>query len=153
MKEYLFRFFNYNFWANEKIIDVLAGPETPPQKALSLISHLLSVQDMWLERILQKEEYLFNVWDNYSIQECKILNSKGHTAWTEFLSTKNEAELEENIQYLNSNGEKFEQPLYEIIMHVLSHSEYHRGQINLILKESGLEPPSIDFIGFSQHSG
>ncbi len=150
MKDYFVKFFKYNFWANNRLILKLAHVEEVFAQPISLMSHIISVQDMWLERILQKEEYLFNVWDNYSIQECKILNSKSYNAWTEFLSTKNEAGFEESIQYLNPDGEKFTQPLYEIFVHVLSHSEYHRGQINFLLKENGIEPPTVDFISFSK---
>jgi len=36
----------------------------------------------------------------------------------------------------------------DILLHVAMHGQYHRGQINQLLRGAGLEPISVDYIVF-----
>lgn len=46
-------------------------------------------------------------------------------------------------------GRRFETPtLGETALQVPSHTTYHRGQVNVRLRELGAEPPLVDFIAW-----
>ena len=42
--------------------------------------------------------------------------------------------------------ERFRSSLHDILMHVIMHSAYHRGQIAADMRASGAEPVYTDFI-------
>jgi uncharacterized damage-inducible protein DinB len=48
----------------------------------------------------------------------------------------------------NSRGMYFEMPIWQIVMHVVNHGNYHRGQVSRLMREAGFTPPSTDLIIF-----
>lgn len=53
-------------------------------------------------------------------------------------------------EYQKREGRTFSTPtLSETIFQVVSHSTYHRGQVNTRLRELGGEPPLVDFIAWT----
>jgi uncharacterized damage-inducible protein DinB len=52
------------------------------------------------------------------------------------------------IGYTNSAGRSFVTPVGDILLHVALHGQYHRGKVNLLLRQAELEPAPVDFIGF-----
>jgi uncharacterized damage-inducible protein DinB len=53
-------------------------------------------------------------------------------------------------EYQKREGRTFSTPtLSETIFQVVSHSTYHRGQVNIRLRELGGEPPLVDFIAWA----
>ncbi|HMX78573.1 MAG TPA: DinB family protein, partial [Chitinophagaceae bacterium] len=55
--------------------------------------------------------------------------------------------LEHTIQYYNTKKENFKQPVWQIVLHVVNHSTYHRGQLINMLRQVGVEKlPHTDFI-------
>lgn len=53
-------------------------------------------------------------------------------------------------EYQKREGRTFATPtLSETIFQVVSHSTYHRGQVNIRLRELGGEPPLVDFIAWA----
>jgi uncharacterized damage-inducible protein DinB len=52
-------------------------------------------------------------------------------------------------EYQKREGRTFSKPtLAETMFQVVSHSTYHRGQVNVRLRELGGEPPLVDFIAW-----
>ena len=49
-------------------------------------------------------------------------------------------------RYRTSEGKRCENTYRELLSHVVPHSSIHRGNIILKLRESGFEPPKIDYI-------
>jgi uncharacterized damage-inducible protein DinB len=54
--------------------------------------------------------------------------------------------LDDKVEYRNSKGESWSSRVEDILAHVLLHSAYHRGQIALQMRSSGIEPAYTDFI-------
>jgi uncharacterized damage-inducible protein DinB len=59
-----------------------------------------------------------------------------------------EAALERQVHYSNTAGAEFDSRIGDIMMHVLLHCAYHRGQVALLLRTAGAEPEPTDFIAF-----
>ncbi len=145
MKQNLSSQFEYNFWANLQIASALKGIIYPP-KCLSLLSHIISAQDIWFERIKKTNSYQIEVWDEYTLPECEILIEQSNNKWKNYLTRISEEKLNSTILYRNKNGIEFTNSLKDIITHVLNHSNYHRGQINLLLSNAELKPATTDYI-------
>ena len=54
--------------------------------------------------------------------------------------------LDDKVEYRNSKGESWSSSVEDILAHVLLHSAYHRGQIALQMRSSGIAPAYTDFI-------
>ncbi len=66
--------------------------------------------------------------------------------WKEFLSPANEAELSFPVSYKNTKGESFTSAKEDVLLHVITHSAYHRGQIAAEMRAGGVTPAYTDFI-------
>jgi uncharacterized damage-inducible protein DinB len=65
--------------------------------------------------------------------------------WSAKLS---EAEWSKVISYKDSKGNSHETPLLPIVLHLVNHGSYHRGQVASLLRQTGVAPPSTDLIAF-----
>lgn len=150
MKKYFLDLFEYNNWANDKLILKLVdvNDDIKIHEALKILSHIISAQDTWLERVKGKQSYNIFLWDEYSIQEIEVLSLKSYKNWNKFISKLNEAEFDLLCNYKNSKGIQSAKTYMDILQHVVNHSSYHRGQINLHFRTIGIEPVNIDFIDY-----
>ena len=58
------------------------------------------------------------------------------------------AMLEESFTYVNLKGEQSTYRFADILVHVVNHGTYHRGQLGHLLRDLGLTPPSTDYLIF-----
>lgn len=62
------------------------------------------------------------------------------------------ADLQRMISYTTFQGVACDNKVSEIVMHVINHGTYHRGQIRGIAGERGVEFPETDYIRFLRES-
>ncbi len=166
MLEYLQRLFRYDAWANEEALRAIAraderdrsraplgqhGSETRAHtmdgeggRAKRLMAHIVAAEWLWLKRLGQGKAIA--VWPELTIEECAREQEELRSAWEEYLSAMSEAGLAEAIAYTNTKGERFTNTRQDVLMHVVMHSAYHRGQIAAALRQQGEEPAYTDFI-------
>ena len=58
--------------------------------------------------------------------------------------------LSETVTYRNSKGVAYESVVGNILSHVIIHGGYHRGQIAMLLRQTGNDPAITDFIAFER---
>lgn len=136
-------------WANQRILDVLKTikPENS-QTTRRLFSHILCAEQVWLSRIQGRDSSKLPIWAELEIEECENLILRNEKGFSELLACLSETDLDQQIIYKNSNDQEFQTPLIDILTHVALHGQHHRGQINLQLREKGIEPVAIDYITF-----
>jgi len=138
------RLFAYDRWANLECLKA-AKDQAAANNAVGRIAHILSAEKLWLERILHEKQSL-PVWPTSSLEECLTLADRVGSAWHNYLARLAAGELEEVIEYRNSKGEAWSSRVEDILLHVVMHSAYHRGQIAMEMRAAGLEPAYTDFI-------
>ncbi len=150
MKKYFLDLFEYNNWANDKIILKLRDIdiEFPNPTPLKILSHIIASQDTWLERVKNTKSYNIFLWDEYSLQELEVLSLNSYKSWIKFLTKFEETNFASICEFKNSKGAKMEKTYQDIFQHVVNHATYHRGQINQILKINKIKPVVIDFIDY-----
>lgn len=100
---------------------------------------------MWLERLgLQKQTY--PVWPDFSLEQCKLEIEELPKLWQQYLASLKEDSLSRSLNYKNTKGESWTNQRQDILMHVILHSAYHRGQIAADMRAAGLRPAYTDFI-------
>ncbi len=146
MKEKLIDLFEYTYHFNNEMIKVISeNREAVDDKTISLINHTLNAQQIWNARI--SGETTFEVWQ---INPFDTLEEINHQNFLKSIAIVQNADLEKTIEYQNSRGTKFENTVFDMLFHAINHSTYHRGQINSLLKQNGLEPVLTDYIFYKR---
>jgi uncharacterized damage-inducible protein DinB len=145
MVAHLNRLFAYDLWANQEILTSLAAIDNPPRRSLEFLAHILSAQRLWWQRIGEQAQTLA-VWPDLSLRECARQAAELSAIWKAYLGTMDEAGLSNSVTYKNSRGESWTSKIEDILQHVILHSAYHRGQIAIDMRASGLVPAYTDFI-------
>lgn len=140
--------FNYDRWANQRIIEALRGMETPPYDAVKMLAHILAAELLWLARILGGDYQGMDPWPILPIDECERLASEIHRPWNSLLDEITEEGLDQIIAYTNTRGVDFETSIRDILTHVGNHSTYHRAQIARMIREEGGKAPVTDYIAY-----
>ena len=135
--------FEYTFDINSQLLEKIKS-EGHPDEIWRLYSHLILAQVIWLERILQMQPTVKDVWQALSQDEVIGLKEKNENQWTDFLLTN--PDYESTIEYKNSRGEHFTNKLGDIMFHVINHGTHHRGQIATFLRQNGIIPDPMDYI-------
>lgn len=65
-----------------------------------------------------------------------------------YISSCNEEDLNRTFEYRNLKGQPFANRGWEMMVHVVNHGTYHRGQITTMLRQVGGKPSYTDLIGF-----
>lgn len=137
----------YDFHANNIVLESIKKNNLLTGKPIELFSHIINAEILILGRI-RKEDF-FDPFMVRGIDENIELMKKINTEWNEYLKSLKEEDFEKIINYVNIRGEKVSAKIWEMIMHLINHSTYHRGQIASFIRGMGLEPPITDFMSFA----
>lgn len=143
-KDDFLRMFEYDHWANRECLKATRRGVVV-DATVGRVSHILSAEKLWLER-LRGEKQSMAVWPNATIEQCERLADEMAPAWREYLSAIGPGGLRAKVEYRNSKGEAFSSQVEDVLMHVILHSAYHRGQIAMEMRAAGVEPAYTDFI-------
>lgn len=144
MIDHIRRLFGYDDWANREVLAAIRGAGSAG-RPLKLMSHILSAERLWYERMKGLGQTL-PVWPEFSVQQCEEQAARMAQLWKEFLSPANEAELALPVSYKNTKGQGFTSAKEDVLLHVITHSAYHRGQIAAEMRATGFTPAYTDFI-------
>jgi len=65
-----------------------------------------------------------------------------------FLASLKEIDLGRPITYRNIKGEQSQSILADLLLHLVNHSTYHRGQLTTLLRQLGSTPLATDLLLF-----
>lgn len=142
-KERLIDFFNYNFWCNEELIKVIA-PRTNdfPPRVQEVMSHILNSHIFWNNRCTGKPDN--DRWIIHPPEDLMDINEENHEITNSILTKR---DLAEEISFKNSKDGISTVTLGDIYFHLSNHGTYHRGQLALLFRQSGVaEPLRTDYI-------
>jgi uncharacterized damage-inducible protein DinB len=139
------RLFRYECWANMEALNGLKVIAAPPPKTIQILVHIVGAQKLWLAR-LQTQPQSMAVWPDLTIAQCEQHLAALAEAWQQYLHNLTTEQFTQHREYKNSKGEVWVNTVADILLHVLMHSSYHRGQIALELSANGYPPANTDFI-------
>ncbi len=145
MLEHIQSLFFYDGWANREVLNSLQVLDAPPARSINLLAHIVSAERLWLERMLAQNQTL-PVWPLFTLDQCKLQVDELPGLWKNYLSSLGEAGLSASVTYKNTKGESFASKKQDILLHVVMHSAYHRGQIATDMRAAGFTPAYTDFI-------
>jgi uncharacterized damage-inducible protein DinB len=148
MKEYFLKLYQYNAWANSRVLGALAQQQVTDDKILTLMSHVMAAQLIWLHRILNQPAPDVELWKKYSLDRLQQLSDEGSSRWLQFIEANDD--FNRQLRYHNYVGHAFENNIEQIMIHTVNHATYHRGQVALLMRERGYEPINTDYITYDR---
>jgi len=139
------RLVRYDQWANRETQESLAGLHGTSERARRLFAHIVAAESLWIHRMKQEPAHLA-VWPELSSSACETELDELAKEWELFFASVTARDLDQRVPYVNSKGERYANTLADILLHVVLHSSYHRGQIASELTVRSLTPPYTDFI-------
>ena len=145
MLGYLRKLIDHLEWADRAALRALrTGADA---RALVIYAHVVAVEAVWLARIAGRPSDV-SVWPTLSIDQAAALAARTSAELHALIASSTATDLERVVDYRNSDGDPFRNTVEDILLHVVLHGSYHRGQIALTIRGSGGEPASTDYIAF-----
>jgi uncharacterized damage-inducible protein DinB len=158
-KDALMHLTKYNVWANAKVFSFIteAGEAKADIDQSSSFSttrktllHIWDAETIWIKRL--SGEWVSD-WPSKSftgtLENAGTLFFKTSKDFVSYVEEKTEEEFNTQVRYKTMEGKEFSNPVWQIIMHCMNHSTFHRGQIITMLRSVGFTKfTSTDYITF-----
>lgn len=139
------------YWADGRILDALEVSKTKDKELLKLVRHVAVAERVWLSRLQGKGTAQFVLWEETEdMTAIRAMFEENADQYRVYIEGLEEAELDEIIDYANQSGVQFQTSVRDILLQVLLHGQYHRGQINRALRIESAEPAQVDYITFAR---
>ena len=159
LKELLLAHTGYSAWATRRVLDP-CGSLTPEQlckglaashsSILQTFSHIYDAERVWLQRLVETDnevlppgpspEYAFEFMVRSWPEQWE-----GYRRWIDAAS---EADLTLELLTVLPDGGLFRVPRWQILLHAINHSTFHRGQIITMLRNFDVPPPNTDLTAY-----
>ena len=152
--------FDYMLWCDRAMFE--AGRQIPDvayyaNRNISagsihnLFVHQMVAQQTWLNR--WKGKVMVGRLENQIEHPTRELLADRwpavHRSLLEFLDAQSVESLNTPLTVRRNNGELLTLPLGAMMMHVADHGTYHRGQLNTMFKQAGVEPVYTPYFRFA----
>jgi uncharacterized damage-inducible protein DinB len=135
MKNLLIKQIHFEYWANKELLKAMKIAHPFDDRALLLLSHILSGAKIWLNRIKGETSTTTAMFQERNLEECEGLLEENKTNWLRYLNTIDETEMNRVFEFIFPiDGSTKRINVVDGITHLMHHSSYHRGQIVSRLK-------------------
>lgn len=134
-------------WADLRILAALQQSGGEPAEALSEFGHVLGTAETWLARLEQRSPRLA-IWPGPALADLDAQIALVHAGYEAYLKALAPGAFSWMVGYTNSAGQSFTNAVGEILLHAALHGQYHRGKVNLLLRQAGMEPAPTDYIAY-----
>ncbi len=148
MKKYFLKLYQYNAWANKRVLGTLVRQNVNDEKIMQLMGHIVAAQFLWLHRIKGLPAPDVKLWGEYKLDQLVTLAEKAGKDWLDYVASTDSFDRE--MTYKNYVGEPYTNNVEMIMIHLVNHSSYHRAQIAMLLRQKRFEPINTDFITYDR---
>lgn len=157
-KEDVAYLYDYNRWANARILDDVSKL-SPEQFTMDLksshssvrdtLAHILAAEWIWLERWKGvSPKALLSPAEFPTVESLVARWAQLEEDYARFIRGLTDESLATVITYTNTRGENWSYPLSQMLQHVGNHSSYHRGQVVTMLRQLGADVNPVDLLVF-----
>ncbi|MFB8374956.1 DinB family protein [Paenibacillus taichungensis] len=139
------------YWADGRILNALEESGTKNKDLLKLVRHVAVAERVWLSRLQGKGSAQYSLWEEAEdLTALRTMFEENAEQYRVYIEGLEESELDKMIEYANQSGVSFRTSVRDILLQVLLHGQYHRGQINRVLRIEWAEPAQVDYITFAR---
>lgn len=148
--------YHYNAWANHHVLTAASGlaPEQFLEQASSsyssirdILVHTMSGEWIWLSRWKGvSPSTMFDASNFPSLETIQIRWEGIEVETREFIERLDPSGLAGVVSYINTRGEKWAYPLWQLMIHQVNHATQHRSEVAAILTHFSCSPGDLDYL-------
>ena len=152
--------FDYNFWANRRILDAAARLPADQFAAAALgacklaetLTHILYAEAVWRRRWEGLDPATAALPEAFATVEDLVVRWRAEDQLlAAYLDTLSDADLDAGLTF--SRGESTDtRTLWHLMVHVVNHGTQHRAEAALLLTALDCSPGDVDFTAFVRAS-
>jgi uncharacterized damage-inducible protein DinB len=148
MNNYLIDTFKYNDATNKKLLGKIKALNDQ-EESVKLFSHLINCQYKWMARIMQDPGAKKMSWWEpvYDFDKLEEEWTRSLDLWITYISGKTDEELSTEVTFIGFDDGLWAATPKDIALQLNYHSIHHRAQIQTIIRQQGIEPDFVDYIG------
>ena len=151
--------YHYNYWANGRVLKsaALVGPTgyTAPAPVSfgslrGTLVHVYAVE--WLWRVRCEEGISPKAHPpQEDFPTLRVLGERWlaeEKAMLAYLGRLRDQDLDRVVKYTNTKGIDYQNPLWQLLAHIVNHGTQFRSEAAVLLTQAGYSPGDLDFIAF-----
>jgi uncharacterized damage-inducible protein DinB len=156
------RMIAYDEWANARLLGAASALSLADQErglggsfgsVRAVVAHVVGAEWLWLQRWRGENPSTLPPWLGESTVQLHARLAQVEAERTILVAALRDEDVHREVAYRLLNGTPGTRRLDELILHVVNHSTYHRGQIADMIRRLGVKPPSSDLLEFAGLAG
>jgi uncharacterized damage-inducible protein DinB len=152
-------FLAYNRWAHDAFFDAaLALPPGAVDREVggsfpslrATLAHMVWAEWLWIERWEGGDAKLPDGWEGWGVAELRRMLGAVAARQDAFVDGLSDGESGRELRYRDRAGNAFRSRIDHMLVHVVNHATYHRGQLAAQFRLLGHVPPSTDFVKYTR---
>ncbi|MEP6755393.1 MAG: DinB family protein [Chthonomonadales bacterium] len=147
--------FEYEIDCNEKMLQMIATVPTENhsdaryQQAVSIADHIVACRENWLDRMINNGGDQGPWYDeNSDVSSLSARMDATHCAWKSYLDGLSDGGLPVDFEFAMRDGSRALWNIEGQIKQMMGHSNYHRGQVTLLVDQLGGTVQDTDYLIF-----
>ena len=148
----------YHRWATERVLDVIN--QMPAELLVQdlkgsfagiydTLKHIYQADAVWWDRLAGRPTGGFDAYEAPGCTwELKDAWLALHDKMIDWAAGLTEDEWNRELSYKTMAGVAMVSPIWQMILHIVNHGTYHRGQLAVAIKAAGGTAPTTDFIAW-----
>ena len=145
----------YTAWASGRMLEAAAALSeeelhrdfmTADRNVVGTLAHCFAADRAWYHRVDGSVRASFLDPEEKSLTVLHSEWPKYGQRWLELLSKETDDSLVRVVTFIDLKGKQHQQPLWQIVLHMVNHATHHRGQAVGFLRTMGHIPPQLDLI-------
>ena len=113
---------------------------------LETLQHIFWADRIWLSRLEQvPRKTVSDPDERYTLDELSAEWNRVYDGMERFVAT---ADPDEVCRHHTLEGVPHQLPNWQVLLHVVNHATYHRGQVATLLRQRGYKPESTDLAAY-----
>ena len=143
----------YSRWATFKLIDAARSLSEEQLRrdlgnsfggVLATLTHIYAADRIWLSRLRGTPRFtLLDDGEEFTLDQLAAAWPQVNDGLAAYLDT---AQVGGDLHWTNLQGKKAHLPVWQVLLHVVNHATYHRGQITTMIRQLGGAAVSTDLI-------
>jgi uncharacterized damage-inducible protein DinB len=148
----------FSEWATRRILDAVSSLSDEELQRdmrnsyggiLGTLAHIYQADAIWFDRLMGTATGpLTNYAPGVGLAELSSRWQTVHDRYRDWAAQLAPGGWDRIVPHRNLKGEEARQAVWRIILHVVNHASYHRGQITTMLRQLGREPVGTDLMLF-----
>lgn len=150
--------YDYNSWADHRTLEACAALNSEQftrdlgssfRSVRDTLLHIMQVEWLWLERWHGRSPTSFAPSAEYSnVESIRARWLEIERDLLDYVASLTPEEVQRVVQHKTTAGVPQAAPLWQMLLHLVNHGTYHRGQVATMLRQLDAKPSATDLIFF-----